>query len=76
VHKLMPVLEALLGQKLALPKRQIRSMEEFALAFPQAVEVILDGMERPVQRPKKKRVIANIIPAKKSAPGFLAQRPQ
>jgi len=65
VHKLMPVLEALLGQKLALPKRQIRSLEEFALAFPQAVEVIIDGMERPVQRPKKKRAIASTTRAKR-----------
>ena len=37
VHKLMPLLEELLGQQLALPKRQINSMEAFASAFPQAV---------------------------------------
>jgi hypothetical protein len=60
-HKLMPVLEELLGQKLALPKRKISSMEEFQAAFPQAVEVILDGMERPVRRSKKKRRNASII---------------
>ena len=65
VHKLMPVLEELLGQKLALPKRRISSMEEFAAAFPQAAEVILDGMERPVQRPKKKRHSASIIRGKR-----------
>jgi len=53
VHSLMPVLEGLLGQKQALPKRKIRSMEEFAAAFSQAVEVIIDGMERPVRRAKK-----------------------
>ncbi|MCL1888804.1 MAG: transposase family protein [Kiritimatiellaeota bacterium] len=65
VHKLMPVLEKLLGQKQALPKRKINSMEEFAAAFPQAVEVILDGMERPVQRPKKKRRSASIFRGKR-----------
>jgi len=65
VHKLMPVLEELLGQKLALPKRRIGSMEEFAAAFPQAAEVILDGMERPVQRAKKKRRNASITRAKR-----------
>ena len=65
VHKLMPVLEELLGQKFALPKRKISSMEEFSAAFPQAVEVILDGMERPIQRPKKKRRNASIIRGKR-----------
>jgi hypothetical protein len=55
VHKFMPVLEKLLGQKLVLPKRKIRCMEEFVAAFPQAVEVFIDGTERPVQRSKKKR---------------------
>jgi len=53
-HKLMPILEEALGRKLALPKRRIRSMEEFYAAFPQAREVIFDGMERPRQRPGKK----------------------
>ena len=65
VHKLMPVLEELLGQKLALPKRRINSMEEFEAAFPQAREVILDGMERPMQRPKKKRRNASTIQGKR-----------
>jgi len=64
-HRLMPVLEKLLGQKMALPKRKIRSMEEFASAFPQAVEVIIDGMERPVQRAKKKRRSASTTRAKR-----------
>lgn len=49
---LSPVLEAALGKKLALPKRQIKSVEEFFQAFPEAKEVFLDGTERPVQRPK------------------------
>ena len=52
-HKLMPLLEELLGQKLMFPKRKIDSMEAFIAAFPQAVEVSVDGMERPIQRPKK-----------------------
>jgi hypothetical protein len=65
VHKLMPVLEELLGQKHALPKRKINSVDAFKAAFPQAVEVILDGMERPIQRPKKKRRNASIIRGKR-----------
>ena len=54
VHKLMPILEEALGHRLMLPKRKIRSVEEFYAAFPQAREVILDGMERQRQRPGKK----------------------
>jgi hypothetical protein len=65
VHKLMPVLEKLLGQKLALPKRKISTVEEFAAAFPEAKEVIIDGVERPVQRAKKKRRSANTTPGKR-----------
>ena len=53
-HRLMPLLEEALGRKLALPKRKIRSVEEFYAAFPQASEVCFDGMERPVQRPGRK----------------------
>jgi len=65
VHKLMPVLEKLLGHKQALPRRKIRSVAEFAAAFPQAAEVIVDGMERPVQRAKKKRHSASTILGKR-----------
>jgi len=65
VHKLLPVLEELLGQKLALPKRKINSIEAFASAFPQAAEVLPDGMERPVQRPKKKRRNGSVIRGKR-----------
>lgn len=49
---LSPVLESSLGKKLALPKRQIKSVEEFFKAFPEAKEVFLDGTERPIQRPQ------------------------
>lgn len=51
---LAPVLESALGKKLALPKRQMRSIEEFFEAFPEAKEVFLDGTERPIQRPQNK----------------------
>ena len=53
VHKLLPVLEQVLGRHLVLPKRQITSLAEFAAAFPGATEVLVDGMERPIQRPKQ-----------------------
>ena len=52
VHGLLPVLEQALGYKQALPERKLRSLEEFLERFPDVKEVILDGTERPVQRPK------------------------
>jgi hypothetical protein len=65
VHKLLPILEQLLGQKQLLPKRKIRSLEEFAAAFPQAVEAMIDATERPTQRSEKKRPSANTTPGKR-----------
>ena len=63
VHRLLPLLEKALGRELALPKRSIRSMEEFRAAFPAAAEICLDGMERPRQRPKKKAPTASTTAA-------------
>ena len=53
VHKLLPVLERVLGRQLVLPKRKITSLAEFTAAFPGATEVLVDGVERPIQRPQK-----------------------
>jgi hypothetical protein len=52
MHRLQPVLEAALGQQLALPKRKLSSLSEFVEAFPDVERVILDVTERPVQRAK------------------------
>ncbi len=52
VHGLLPVLEEALGQKQALPERKLRSLKEFLERFPEVQEVIIDGTERPVQRPQ------------------------
>ncbi|NEP19194.1 MAG: transposase [Leptolyngbya sp. SIO4C1] len=52
VHRLQPILEAALGRELVLSKRQIRSLEEFVESFPAVERVIIDGIERPIQRPK------------------------
>jgi hypothetical protein len=46
------ILEATLGKKMALPKRQLKNIEDFFKAFPEAKEVFIDGTERPIQRPK------------------------
>lgn len=48
------ILEAALGKKKMLPKRQLRNIKEFLDAFPEAKEVFIDGTERPIQRPKDK----------------------
>lgn len=52
VHRLLPILEEALGYKKALPVRKLNSMGEFLEKFPEVKKVILDGTERPVQRPK------------------------
>lgn len=60
------ILEATLKRKLVLPKRQLKSVEDFFKAFPEAKEVFLDGTERPIQRPKdKERQKANYSGKKK-----------
>lgn len=53
-HALSGILEAALGEKLVLPERQLKSVEDFLKAFPEAKEVFIDGTERPIQRPKNK----------------------
>jgi hypothetical protein len=52
VHRLLPLLEATLGHKQVLPLRQVRSMAEFLTQFPAVEVLIIDGTERPVQRPQ------------------------
>jgi hypothetical protein len=52
VHRLRQILETALGKKQALPERKIDSIEEFMAKFGEVQEVIIDGTERPIQRPK------------------------
>jgi len=52
MHGLQPILEAALGEKLALPERKLRSLEAFIEAFPEVERVMIDGTERPIQRPQ------------------------
>jgi DDE superfamily endonuclease/Helix-turn-helix of DDE superfamily endonuclease len=52
VHRLLPILETTLGEKQVLPVRKLRSLAEFIERFPEVQEVIVDGTERPVQRPQ------------------------
>jgi hypothetical protein len=48
IHRLQPLLEEALGEKMALPKRKLTSLEDFIEAFPDVKRVILDGTERPI----------------------------
>ncbi|BAU64137.1 transposase, IS4 family protein [Stanieria sp. NIES-3757] len=50
--RLQPLLEKVLGKKMVLPKRKLESIDEFIVRFPYAKEVMIDGTERPIQRPK------------------------
>ena len=65
VHKLLPVLEKALGRAAALPKRHIRSVEEFFQTFPGAKDIFVDGTERPRQRPKATKARAKTYSGKK-----------
>jgi hypothetical protein len=52
MHRLQRILETALGKKMVLPERKLESIEQFLERFPEVKEVIFDGTERPVQRPK------------------------
>lgn len=52
VHRLTPYLEAALGRKMELPLRPATAtLDELAAKCPEAI-FVLDGTERPIERPK------------------------
>ena len=53
--KLQLILEKSLGKKMALPERKLESIGEFITRFPSVKEVMIDGTERPIQRPKEQQ---------------------
>lgn len=53
IKEFLPILEKVLGRKVLLPVRQIRSVEEFYQRFPGVRDVFIDGAERPIPRPQK-----------------------
>ena len=53
VHKLQPILEQSLSQEMVLPERKLHSVEEFIQKYPKVKRVMIDGTERPIQRPKE-----------------------
>ena len=48
-QSLLPILSKALGRELVLPKRQIKSMEEFMRLCPNVKDLFLDGTERPLK---------------------------
>jgi hypothetical protein len=52
MHELQPILETALGHELVLPERKLRSIDAFMEMFPGVERVMLDGTERPIQRPQ------------------------
>lgn len=52
MHRLQPILEEALGEKLALPERQLNSIEAFVERFSDVERVMIDGTERPIARPQ------------------------
>jgi DDE superfamily endonuclease/Helix-turn-helix of DDE superfamily endonuclease len=52
MHRLQPILEAALNQKMVLPERKLSSLKEFVERFPGVERVMIDGTERPIARPQ------------------------
>ena len=52
VHALLPIIEKVLDKKLLLPERKTRNLDEFKERFPGMCSFVVDGTERPVNRPK------------------------
>lgn len=67
IQFLLPVLQKTLGRNLSLPKRQIRSVEEFFELYPEAKDVFIDGTERRTQRPKNQKKQQKLYSGKKKA---------
>lgn len=52
MHRLQPILEETLGERLVLPARKLDSIEAFLERFPSVKRVMIDGTERPIARPQ------------------------
>ncbi len=67
VHLLWPVLETTLGRTLSLPERKLHSIAEVFAAFPEIKEVLIDGTERRIEKPKKMKRRNKLYSGKKKA---------
>lgn len=52
MHRLQPILESALGEKKVLPERKLNSIEDFMERFSGVERIMIDGTERPIQRPQ------------------------
>lgn len=68
VHDILPILKKTLKRELSLPKRQIRTPEEFFNLFPGVQEVMIDGLERPTVRSKNNKTQVKNYSGKKKRP--------
>ena len=68
VHDILPILKKTLGRELVLPKRQIRTPEDFFALFPGVNEVMIDGLERPAVRSKNNKTQKKNYSGKKKRP--------
>lgn len=64
-HILLLALEKALGRKIVLPERKTSSIEELFRKFPEIRDVFVDGMERPVQRPRSQKRQRKLYSGKK-----------
>jgi hypothetical protein len=64
-HLLLAVLEKALGRSKSLPKRRINNMEDFLKSFPEAKDLFVDAVERPVQRPASQNKQRKLYSGKK-----------
>ncbi len=64
-HSLLSVLEKALGRTRSLPKRRINNMEDFLKSFPEAKDLFVDAVERPVQRPRNQKKQRKLYSGKK-----------
>lgn len=62
---LLSSLEKSLGRKIVLPDRKVSSLEELFQKFPEIKDVFVDGLERPVQRPRKQKQQRKLYSGKK-----------
>lgn len=67
IQYLLLVLEKTLGRRLVLPKRQIRSVEEFVRLFPEVKDIFPDGTDRRVQRPVSQKRRKKLYSGKRKA---------
>jgi len=64
IHRLTPVLNEALGYEMHLPARQTTNLVELLAACPE-LEFLIDGTERPIQRPKDRQKQGDYYSGKK-----------